>query len=278
MAGANAVATSTPVPVVVDTTSTRTRPHLVCSGPHSSCSTEYARACTVTAIPATATVVRRSAANTGTSGSAIDRSRVDQKIAYGRTTVGESSQASAAPSRPLAVSGPLPPACRGVEVGLGVADSRQRAVDGEVAAAAGDEQVLGRELGDDLAAVLRDDDLLLDAGRPPAIGRRPVGLQREDHALLDELGVLEGGEPGADRLLPVGQHRAVSRLPRGGSLLVGEAELLGLGPQLDDVGSGGAGPHRRDRPVHVLPGDLVRIDLRRRSEERRVGNERAKGR
>ena len=62
----------------------------------------------------------------------------------------------------------LAPAGRGVQVGLGLAQGGQRAADRPVALA-GDQQLLGRELGDDLAAVGGDDDLLLDPGRGPAV-------------------------------------------------------------------------------------------------------------
>ena len=39
-------------------------------------------------------------------------------------------------------------------------------------------------------------------------------------------------------------------------LLVGEPELLGGRPDLDDVGGRGAGPHQGDGPVHVLAGPV----------------------
>ena len=61
---------------------------------------------------------------------------------------------------------------------------------------AGDEQLLGREARDHLAAVGGDDELLLDPRRRPAVGRRPEGLEREHHALLDHLGVVEARRAG----------------------------------------------------------------------------------
>ena len=50
-------------------------------------------------------------------------------------------------------------------------------------------------------------------------------------------------------------------LQREGGLLVGEAELLGGRPDLDDVGGGRAGLHQRDRAVHVLAGAGVGVAL-----------------
>jgi hypothetical protein len=57
--------------------------------------------------------------------------------------------------------------------------------------AAGDHQVLGREPRDHVAAVCGDDQLLFDSRRRPAVGRGPERLEREHHALLDDLRVLE---------------------------------------------------------------------------------------
>src|SRR5205807_2854250 len=48
--------------------------------------------------------------------------------------------------------------------------------------AVADRQLLGREQGDDPAALVGDDDLLLDAGGGIAVARRTIGLEREHHA------------------------------------------------------------------------------------------------
>ena len=79
------------------------------------------------------------------------------------------------------------------------------------------------------AAVGRDDQLLLDAGRAPAVGGRPVGLEREDHALLEDLGVIQRDQPAEDRAFPDAEPDAVAVLQRERRLLVGEAELLAVG-------------------------------------------------
>ena len=128
-------------------------------------------------------------------------------------------------ARPCCRLGHLAPARRGVQVRLRVAHRGQRAVDGPVALA-GDQQLLGGELGDHLAPVGGDHDLLLDPGGRPAVAGGPVGLQREDHALLEHLRVVERDQPAEDRLLPDGQADAVAVLQRERRLLVGEAELL----------------------------------------------------
>src|SRR5438132_1471577 len=81
----------------------------------------------------------------------------------------------------------------GIQVRLGLADRRQVAAGGVVAPAR-DEQLFGREACDDLGAVLGHDHLLLDPRCRPSISRRPEGLQREHHVLLDHLGVVEGNQ------------------------------------------------------------------------------------
>src|SRR5450631_1552104 len=51
--------------------------------------------------------------------------------------------------------------------------------------AIGDRQFLAGKQRDDLTTPVGDDDLLLDARRRNAVGRRTVGLEREHHAGLD---------------------------------------------------------------------------------------------
>src|ERR1041385_8318193 len=121
---------------------------------------------------------------------------------------------------------------------------------------AGDEQLLRWKACDHLAAVLRDDELFFEARRGPAVLRRPIGLEGEDHAFLDRLGIIERDEAAEDRLLPDRKPDAVAVLQRESRLLVGEAELLGLGPELDDVGGRDAGLDDRDRRVHVVAAAL----------------------
>src|SRR4051794_36000178 len=161
----------------------------------------------------------------------------------------------------IARDGPAPVADRrgflravvelGVAVGGHLALQWERAADG-VVRLAGDDEVLRREARDHLAAVLRDDELLLDARSRPAVARRPERLEREDHALADLLGVLDRDEPAEDRLLPDRQPDAVAELEGERRLLVGEAELLGLGPDLDDLARRGARADARDRGVEVV--------------------------
>src|SRR5690349_20887841 len=88
-----------------------------------------------------------------------------------------------------------------VQVRLGAADVWKRSV-GREQPPARDEQLLGRELGDDLAAGGRDDQLLLDAGGADPVGRWPVGLEGEEHALLELLGMIDRDQAREDRLLP----------------------------------------------------------------------------
>lgn len=54
---------------------------------------------------------------------------------------------------------------------------------------------------------------------------------------------------------------AVAVLQGEGGLLVGEAELLGLGPHLDDVGRRRSRANQGDGPVHVLASPLIGVVL-----------------
>src|SRR3954471_8026442 len=65
----------------------------------------------------------------------------------------------------------------------------------------GDEELVGWKAGDDLRAVGCDDDLLFDPRRRVAILRRAIGLEGDDHPLLELDGVLERIEPADDRSL-----------------------------------------------------------------------------
>src|SRR5438105_3403996 len=97
------------------------------------------------------------------------------------------------------------------------------------------EQLLRREACNDLAAIFRHHQLLLDASGCPAIGGWPEGLQGENHALLDDLRVIQRDESAKDRLLPNREPYSMPVLQGKGSLLIGKAELWSLGPELDDI-------------------------------------------
>ena len=128
----------------------------------------------------------------------------------------------------------------------------------------GDEQLLGREAGDHVAAGRRDDDLLLDPrGRAP-VGRGAVGLEREDHALLDLDRVVERVHARDHRRLVEADADAVAELEAEAGLLVGEAELLGGRPDRGDLVGRHARPDERDRRVEPLAALLVRVELRLR--------------
>jgi hypothetical protein len=133
----------------------------------------------------------------------------------------------------------LAPARGGVEVRLGVPQGVQLPAGGPVFTA-GDQEILGRELRDQLAAACGDDEFLLDPGRRPAVAARPVGLQGEDHPFFQGLRMVQGHQPAEDRLFPDRQPDAVAVLKAEGRRLIGEAELRRLGPQRDDVSGGRA--------------------------------------
>src|SRR6266542_1441149 len=97
----------------------------------------------------------------------------------------------------------------GVDVGLAVALGRQRS-SGGVVAPSGNEQLLGGELGDDLASGFGDDDFLLDAGGAPSVVRRPVRLEREHLTDHESLRVLDRGHPAEYRPFPDAQAAVVA--------------------------------------------------------------------
>ena len=103
----------------------------------------------------------------------------------------------------------LPP----VQVRLRLPRRRQRARPRVVPHPA-HQQLLRRELGDDLAPVSRHHQLLLDTGRRPAIRRRPEGLQSEGHPLLNGLRGIQRDVPAEDGLLPDGEPHPVPVLQR----------------------------------------------------------------
>src|SRR3954453_7140639 len=76
----------------------------------------------------------------------------------------------------------------------------------------GDEQVLGGEEREHLGAVLGEDDLLLDPRGGVAVGRRAVGLEREDHPDLQLDRLLHRVQPGDDRPLVEPEPQAVGEL------------------------------------------------------------------
>ncbi len=205
---------------------------------------------TSAAIAAEGSAAARAPAATSASMGAGERfqTRTSWPVSTSRPAIAEPMDPN--PMKPTVVTPPPRPANR-VELRLRVAGQVQRAVD-RVVAAPGDQQLLGGELRDHLASVGGHDDLLLDARRTPAVCGGPIGLEREHHALLELLGVLERDQAREDRLLPDGQPDTMTVLEGECGLLVGEAELLRGRPDLDDVGRGRARAHERDGTVHVL--------------------------
>src|SRR5215469_18715684 len=157
----------------------------------------------------------------------------------------------------------LAAAGRRVQVRLAVPDGLQRPAGGPVLAAR-HQQFLRGKLCDHLTAVRGDDEFLLDPRGRPAIAGGPVGLQGENHALLQRLGMIQRHQPAEDRLLPDGQADPVAVLQAEGGGLVGETELVRPGPERDDVRRGRSRFHQRDRLVHVLTAAHVGVALRPR--------------
>src|SRR4051812_22736978 len=125
----------------------------------------------------------------------------------------------------------------------------------------GDEELVGWEAGDDLRAVGCDDDLLFDPRRGVTILRRAIGLEGDDHPLLELDGVLERIEPADDRSLVEEQADAVTELEPEAFHLVVEPELLCLRPDARHLVGGDPRAHELDGRVDPLAGLLVCIPL-----------------
>ncbi len=129
---------------------------------------------------------------------------------------------------------------------------------------AGDEQLLGREARDHVAAVPRDHDLLLDPRRRAAVGRGAVGLEREHHPLLELDRAVERVHARDHRRLVQADADAVPELQAEARLLVREAELLRGRPDRGDLVRRRARPDELDRRVEPLAALLVGVELRLR--------------
>src|SRR5262249_42098654 len=98
-----------------------------------------------------------------------------------------------------------------------------------------DGQLFRREKRNHAAALVRHHDLLFDAGGGIAVGRRAIRLQREHHAFLDLGRMIERDDARDDRPLVQREPEAMPELQAERRHLVGEAELLRLGPYLADL-------------------------------------------
>ena len=128
--------------------------------------------------------------------------------------------------------------------------------------AACDQQLVGREARDHVAAGRRHDDLFLDSRRRPAVRRGAVRLEREDHSFLERDRVLEGVDARDHRRLVEPHADPVPELEAEAGLLVREAELRGGRPHLRDLVRRHARPNEPDRRVEPFAALLVRIELR----------------
>src|SRR6478672_5925100 len=90
-----------------------------------------------------------------------------------------------------------------VQVRLRISFGAQWAGD-RVVALPGHQKLFCRELGDHLATVLGDNQLLLDACRTPSVAGGPIRFERENHSLLKGFGMLKGDQPREDGLFPDG--------------------------------------------------------------------------
>src|SRR6266478_5277643 len=109
----------------------------------------------------------------------------------------------------------------------------ERPIDGHIWRA-GPTKFFGREARDDFVACFGDHNFLLDARGAPAVARRPECFEREHHARLDLVRMLERHEPTDYRLLPDRQTDSVTILQRERRLFIREAELLRFWPHRSD--------------------------------------------
>src|SRR3989454_3811084 len=122
---------------------------------------------------------------------------------------------------------------------------------------------LSSRITSSLSALGHDDHLFLDARRRDAVGRRAVGLDREDHPGLELHRVVERVQPADDRPFVEAQPEPVAEVEaeRGHLALEPDLRRLRKGPG-DPVGRH-ARLDQRDRLVHPLARLLVGADLRR---------------
>src|SRR5713226_1034963 len=147
-----------------------------------------------------------------------------------------------------------------IQLGLGFTRCGQRTVNGVIAYTCY-KQFLRWKTGNDLAAILRNDQLLLDTSRRPTIAGRPEGLKGEDHTLLDHFWVVERYQAAENGFLPDGKPHAVTVLERKGGLFVGEAELFRFGPELNDLGGGHPRLDSVNGTVQDIPTVLIGVYL-----------------
>src|SRR5579871_866807 len=135
----------------------------------------------------------------------------------------------------------------------------QRTLD-RVVMSAGDHQLFGRELGDDFVAGWRHDDFFFDARGAPAVLRRPERFEREDHARLKRVRMIQRNQAADHWLFPDRQADAVAVLQSEGGLFVREAELLRLRPNRGNFGGGAAGANQLDGGIEVIAAALVSVN------------------
>src|SRR5579885_1536639 len=129
---------------------------------------------------------------------------------------------------------------------------------------AGDEQLVGREAGQDLAAVRGDDDLLFDPRRRAAVRGGAVRLEREHHSRFELDRVLERVDARDHRRLVQPDAEAVPELEPEAGFLALEAERLRGRPDGGDLVGRRARPDERDRGVEPLAALPVGVELRPR--------------
>src|ERR1019366_348930 len=128
-----------------------------------------------------------------------------------------------------------------------------------------DEEFFGRESGDDFVTFLRYDDLFLNAGRAPAVGGGPEGLQCKHHSGFDFLWMLERDKPADDGLLPDGEADAMAILQSESRFFVGESEVLRAGPDRGNLVCAPSRANEFDGRIEIVTATLVGIHHGKRS-------------
>src|SRR5215831_4275574 len=124
-----------------------------------------------------------------------------------------------------------------------------------------DRDLLDREVGNDLDAVLVNDQHFLDA-HAPFMGLAVLGLEREHHPLLDLHRVVERPDARDHWRIVLRQTEAVTpQIGRGLILFLVAPGFLRRGPFERDLARGRADLHRLDRVVEPLERGRVVVIL-----------------
>src|SRR5579862_2874542 len=106
----------------------------------------------------------------------------------------------------------------------------------------------------------RDDDFFLDARRAPSVRRRPESFEREHHARLQFVRMVERYKAADNRLFPDREANAVAVLQGERRFFIWESEFLRLRPERRDLSGVATRPDQLDRSIEVFAAALVGVN------------------